>query len=91
MVHLCADGRKQQLHMSEEEGVSLIVLLESFFITKTIEVKEKRSAIKMDLTGEFFHARSNDDIFRTKTEKTEDLIVMIAPQIYQKYIRHRKR
>ena len=71
-AHACADGKKQQD--------------ESIFITAAIEAKEERDMSVMDLPGAVLCAANEDDVIMTITGKLAELVVMIAPQIYQKYI-----
>ena len=47
---------------------------------------EGRDVAVMDLPETFLHADNNDEVMMTMKGKLVELMVMVAPQIYQKYI-----
>ena len=72
--------------MSKEEMATPTAMLESIFVTVAIEAKEGKDMAVMDLTGAFLHADNNDDVIMTMKRKLAELMVMMAPQIYHKYL-----
>ena len=72
--------------MSKEEMATPTAMLESIFVTVAIEAKEGKDMAVMDLTGAFLHAENNDDVIMTMKRKLAELMVMMAPQIYHKYL-----
>ena len=81
-----AIGHKQRKYMSKDEIAALIIMLESIFITATLKAKQGRDVAVMDLHGAFLHRKNEDDVIVTMTGRLAELMVMIPPQIYQKYI-----
>ena len=82
----CADGRKQRETTAEEEAASPTVSLESVFITCAIEAKERRDVAVMDLPGAFLHADCEDHVLMRFQGRLAELMEMVAPQIYRRYV-----
>ena len=82
----CEDGRKQGEITAEEEAASPTVSLESVFITCAIEAKEQRDVAVMDLPGAFLHADCDDHVLMRFQGRLAELMEMVAPQIYRRYV-----
>ena len=76
--------------MSKEDVLAPTVMLYSIFVTAAIEAKKGRDVAVMDLPGAFLHADNDDELIMTMKVKLAELIVMVAPQIYPKYIMRNK-
>ena len=62
------------------------MMLEAILITIAIETKERMDAAVMNLPRAILHATNEDDFIMTMTRKLTELMVMVVPQIYHKYI-----
>ena len=82
----CADGRKQRESTAEEEAASPTVSIESIFISCAIEASEGRCVAIIDLPGAFLHADCEDYVIMRFHGRLAELMVLIAPQIYRKYV-----
>jgi hypothetical protein len=49
----CTDGRKQRVYKMKEETSALNVLIESLFLSCTIDAKESRKVVTCDIPGAF--------------------------------------
>ena len=63
----CADGRKQQQHITKEEATSPTVAIESVFLTSCIDAMEGRDIAIVDIPGAFMHA-DMDQLVHMKLE-----------------------
>jgi hypothetical protein len=61
----CANGNPQGEHIAKEEVAAPTVALESVFITSTIDAKESRKVVTIDIPGAFLQA-NNDDYVKMK-------------------------
>ena len=84
-AHACADGCKQRKCTDKIETASPTAMMESIFVTTTINSKEQRDVATIDLPGAFLHAR-NDKMLSCFERKMAELMVHAAPQIHRKYI-----
>jgi hypothetical protein len=50
----------QQSHVAKEEAASPMVALESVFMTSTIDARENRKVVTMDIPGAFLHTTNKD-------------------------------
>ncbi len=57
---LCANGNPQREHIAKEEAAAPTATLKSVFITSTIDAKEGRKVVTIDIPGAFLHV-DNDD------------------------------
>ena len=87
----CADGRKQRGDWSKQDTTSPNVSTESVFLTSVIDAYERRDVGCYDIPGAFLHADSNEDITMILKGKLAELMVQVAPALYQKYITVDKR
>ena len=56
----CANGSAQQDHVAKEETVSPTAALGLVFVTASIDTRENREVVTVDIPGAFLHA-TNDD------------------------------
>jgi hypothetical protein len=59
-ARLYANGNPQREHIAKEEAAAPTVTLESIFITSTIDAKEGRKVVTIDIPEAFLHV-DNDD------------------------------
>ena len=82
----CADGMKQRAYILKEESTSPTASNESIFIMCAIEAKERRSVAVVDLPGAFLPAENDEDVVMYMRGRLVELMTMVAPQTYRKYI-----
>eukprot|EP00978_Attheya_sp_CCMP212_P040803 scaffold226459_cov23-Attheya_sp.AAC.2 len=86
----CADGRKQRATTTKEEASSPTVAIESVMLTSVIDAKENRDVAIVDIPGAFMQA-DMDELVHMKLEgKMAELLVMLDPKLYRKYIQVEK-
>ena len=85
-AHTCADGRKQWEYIEKVYTASPIAMLESIFITATIDAKEEQDVGIIYFPGAFLHAENDETVVMLMKRKMAELMVHVALQIYQKYI-----
>jgi hypothetical protein len=86
----CANGSTQRVYMSKEEAASPTVLTESILLTATIEAKEGRDVMTVDIPNAFIQT----DIESTKSERVimkikgalVDMLVQLDAAIYKDYV-----
>ena len=82
----CANGSVQREHVAKEEAAAPTVALESVFVTATIDAKEKREIVTIDIPGAFLHADNNDYVIMKMNGSLAELMVKTDPKIYRKYV-----
>jgi len=82
----CANGSVEREHVTKEETAAPTVGLDSVFITSTIDAKESRKVMTIDIPGAFLHA-DNEDYEITKTVGTlAELMVKMNPKMCRQYV-----
>ncbi len=77
-ARLCANGNPQREHIAKEEAAAPTVALESVIITSTIDAKEGRKVVTIDIPGAFL-----DDYVIMKLVRTlAELMVKTNPRLY---------
>ena len=76
----CADGRKQQNFMVNEDSTSPTVTMESIFVPSMIGTKENREVALVDLSGAYLHAENDQDVIMFMRGRLAKLMTMIALQ-----------
>ena len=61
--HTCADGRKQQAYINQEDSTSPTVSTESLLITLMIDANENRDVATADVPGAFLHSNMDEETF----------------------------
>ncbi len=56
----CANGSVQREHIAKEEAAAPTVGLDSVFITSTIDAKENRKVVTIDIPGAFLHVDNKE-------------------------------
>jgi hypothetical protein len=82
----CANGNKQREHIAKEEAAAPTVALESVFITSTIDVKESRKVVTIDIPGAFLHADNEDYVIMKMVGTLAELMVKTNPKLYRQYV-----
>ena len=86
MARQFADGRKQQEYMMKKESTSQTVTTEAIFITSIIDAKANRQVAVGELPGAFSHTENDQDEIMFTRVRLAELMTMVAPQTYQKYV-----
>jgi hypothetical protein len=82
----CANGNKQREHIAKEEAAAPTVALESVFITSTIDAKESRKVVTIDIPGAFLHADNGDYLIIKMVGTLTELMVKTNPKLYRQYV-----
>jgi hypothetical protein len=62
------------------------VALKSVFITSTIDAKESRKVVTVDIPGAFLHTDNKDYITTMMVGTLAELMVKTNPKLYQQYV-----
>ncbi len=79
----CTNGNPQREHIAKEEVAVLPVALESVFIPSTIDSKESRKVVMVDIPGAFLHADNKDYVIMKVVGMLAELMVKTNPKLYQ--------
>ncbi len=82
----CNNGAPQHTYIAKEDAASPTVSSESTFITASITTKEKRMVRCYDVPSAFVNTDMDKDVLMVFKGELVEMMVQIAPQIYQKYI-----
>ena len=82
----CANGSVQREHIAKDEAASPTVALESVFTTATIDAREKREVVTIDIPGAFLHADNDDYVIMRMTGTLAELMAKTDPKLYRKYL-----
>jgi len=85
-ARLCANGSVHREQVAKEDAAALTVALESVFMTATIDAKEKREVVTIDIPGAFLHADNDDYVIMKMNGLLAELMVKTDPKMYRKYI-----
>ena len=72
--------------MAKEDAAAPTVALESVFVTATIDAKEKREVVTIDIPGAFLHADNDDYVIMKMNGSLAELMDKTDPKIYHKYV-----
>ena len=86
----CTNGSVQQLHVTKEEAASPTVALESVFVTSTIEARENREVVTINISGAFLHASNKDYVVMQMNGTLAELMAKTDPKLYRKYLVDKK-
>ena len=70
--------------------VSPTVLLESVFVTSTIDAREGREVMVVDIPGAFLHADNDDYMIMIMNGTLAELMAKMDPKLYWKYLSDEK-
>jgi hypothetical protein len=82
----CANGSPQRKHVGKEDAAAPTVALESVFITSTIDAKESRKVVRVDILGAFLHSDKEGYVIMKMVGTLAELMVKTNPKLYQQYI-----
>ena len=76
--------------MAKEEAAAPTVVLESVFVTGTIDAKEKQKVVMIDVPGAFLHADNKEYMIMKMNGSLAELMVKTDPKINRKYVTIKK-
>ncbi len=82
----CANGNPQREHITKEESAAPMVALDSVFLTSTIDAKENREVVTIDIPGAFLHADNEDYVIMKMVGTLAELMVKTNPKMYRQYV-----
>ncbi len=82
----CANGNPQREHITKEESAAPTVALESVFLTSTIDAKENRELVMIDIPGAFLHVDNKDYVIMKMVGTLVELMVKTNPKMYRQYV-----
>ena len=82
----CANGSVQREHVAKEEAAAPTVGLDSVSITSTIDAKERRKVVTIDIPGAFLHADNEDYVIMKMVGTLAELMVKTNPKLYHQYV-----
>ena len=82
----CADGRKQRDNINKEDATSPTASNEALFLTALIAAMEGRDVGCFDIPGAFLHAETDEEVYMMLKGRLAELMVMVDPALYRKYI-----
>jgi hypothetical protein len=86
----CANRSVQRLHVAKEEAASPTVALETVFLTSTIDARENRDILMIDIPGAFLHAKNKDYVVMQMNGTLAKLMAKTDPTLYKKYLVDKK-
>jgi hypothetical protein len=87
----CANGSIQREHVAKEEAAAPMVALKLVFLTSTINVKEKKKIITINILGAFLHVNNDNYLIMKMNGSLAKLMVKTVPKIYQQIHNNSKR
>ncbi len=82
----CANGNPQREHIAKEEAAAPTAALESVFLTLTIDAKENREVVTIDIPGAILHADNKDYMIMKMVGTLAKLMVKTNPKMYRQYV-----
>jgi hypothetical protein len=82
----CADGRPQREEFEKQDATSPTIATESIFLTALIDALEERDVACFDIPGAFLHAETDEDVVMMLKGRMAELMVMVDPSLYRKYV-----
>jgi hypothetical protein len=82
----CTNGSTQHDHIIKEEATAPMVTSEAIFIQVTIFTYEQCNVATCDISGAFLQADNPDYIIMRLDDILAELMVKIAPHMYQKFV-----
>jgi hypothetical protein len=84
------NGSEQRLHVAKKEAASPTVALESVFVTSTIDARENREVVTIDIPGAFLHAKNEDYVVMQMNGTLAELMAKTDPKLYRNYLIDKK-
>ena len=82
----CTNESVQREHVAKEEAAAPMVVLDLVFITSTIDAKESRKIVTIDIPGAFLHADNEDYVIMKMAWTLAELMVKTNPKLYRQYV-----
>jgi hypothetical protein len=82
----CANGHKHREYTKKEEASSPTVAIELVMISCTIDAKERRNVVTLDIPGAFMQDDMDNTVHMKLEGKRAELMVQMDPTLYCKYI-----
>ncbi len=82
----CINGAPQRAYIPKENAVSPMVSTESTFITAAIAASKRRKVICFNIPSAFVNTDVVSDVQMVLKGELAEMLVQIAPQVYQIYI-----
>ncbi len=82
----CANGSVQREYIAKEKAAAPAVCLESVFVTSTIDAKERRKVVTIDIPGAFLHANNDDYVIMKMHGTLAELMARTDPKLYRKFV-----
>jgi len=82
----CANRSVQREHVAKEEAAAPTVGLDSVLITSTIDAKESRKVVTIDIPGVFLHADNEDYVIMKMVGTLAELMVKTNPKMHRQYV-----
>ncbi len=74
------------MHVVKEKAASPMVALESLFVTSTIDARENREVVTIDIPGAFLHAKNEGYVVMQMIGTLAELMAKTDPKLYRKYL-----
>jgi hypothetical protein len=78
----CANGNPPRDHIAKEEAAAPTIALKSVFITSTIDAKESRKVVTVDIPGAFLHTDNKDYVIMKMVGTLAELMVKTNLKLY---------
>jgi hypothetical protein len=75
-----------KLHVAKEEAASPTVALESIFVMSTIDARENREVVTVNIPGAFLQAKNKDYKVMQMSGTLVELMAKTDPTLYRKYL-----
>jgi hypothetical protein len=85
-VRSCANGNPQREHITKEEAATPTVTLELVFLTLTIDAKENREVVTIDIPGAFLHVDNKDYVIMKMVGMLAELMVKTNPKMCRQFV-----
>jgi hypothetical protein len=85
-ARICTNTRKQRGDQAKQDTTLHIVSTEAVLITTVIEAQEECDVACFDVLGVFLQADLGEDITMILKKRLAKLMVLVAPNLYRKYI-----
>ncbi len=82
----CLNGSPQWAYIPKEDAASPTVSTESTFTTGTIAVSKRRKVRCYDVPSAFVNTDVDKDVLMVLKEELVEMMILIAPQVYRKYV-----
>ncbi len=85
-VRSCANGNPQREQIAKEEAAAPMVVLDLVFLTSTIDAKENREVVMINILDAFLHADNEYYVIMKMVGILAELMVKKNPKMYRQYV-----